>query len=189
MPYTNPTFTEEELQNEIWKPIPNIEQWYEVSNLGRIRRFKSAMGTHQGRILKVQQSADGYLTISGSADRHHINMTVHRVVASAFLGPRPQGYEINHKDGNKTNNRPSNLEYVTHLENLRHAIEVLKVQQHHPQGVENKNSKLTPDKISLIRRLRKQGYTQQQIATVIGVAQTTVGRVLLRRTWRHATSS
>lgn len=57
-------------------------------------------------------------------DGNHLTIFIHRLVAEVFIGPRPAGTEVNHKDGNKQNPIVTNLEYVTHLENVRHAIRI-----------------------------------------------------------------
>lgn len=57
----------------------------------------------------------GYCLIGAEGKLH----TIHSLIAEAFLGPRPEGYDIDHIDGDKSNNHPSNLEYVTHKENMR----------------------------------------------------------------------
>lgn len=65
---------------------------------------------------------NGYLQVHLYHNRQRIQKTIHSLVADKYLGPCPAGMEINHKDGNKLNNHPSNLEYVTHKENIRHAV-------------------------------------------------------------------
>jgi hypothetical protein len=79
-----------------------------------------------GKVLSGGKNSRGYLTVSlydGSTPKRPKSFLVHRLVAEAFLGE--SGLQINHKDGNKTNNEISNLEFVTAKENTRHSIEVL----------------------------------------------------------------
>lgn len=107
--------------NEKWRDIAG---WpYQVSSLGRVRRSVPAQGGTAGRILRTY-TVSGYAAIklqhNGIGSRK--SFYVHRLVAAAFLGPRPKGMEVNHKDGVKTRNIYSNLEYVTSSENKQHAI-------------------------------------------------------------------
>lgn len=106
---------------ETWRIVPEFPK-YEVSNLGRVRRLRSRRflrfhGWHKwvyygfGRVKST-----GYMHVGKKA--------IHVMVASAFIGPRPPGKQINHKDGIKTNNTPENLEYVTPAENVRHAVRI-----------------------------------------------------------------
>lgn len=73
------------------------------------------------KFLKLKPSGDGYCQclLGMKFTKAHI------AVAHAFLGPRPEGKEVNHIDGNKSNNHFSNLEYVTHSENIKHSYDVL----------------------------------------------------------------
>lgn len=99
------------MQDEIWKPIPGT-RGYEASSEGRVRN-------RHGRVLKQCDNGIGY-QIVGVTFIGHLNrsVTVHSMVALAFLGPRPDGYDIAHADHDKTNNRPENLRYATRQENL-----------------------------------------------------------------------
>ena len=128
MPRFHPIFTEEELQNEEWRDVVGYEGYYSISNLGRVRRDKTNASTHSGRFLSLTINGKGYVTVKLHADPLPAKRKrVHKLVAEAFLGVCPTGMEVNHKNpnGDKTNNRLDNLEYVTHIQNIRHAINTL----------------------------------------------------------------
>ena len=112
------------LDFEEWKPIPDWEGFYEVSNLARVRTTGKSIGQRHGQILKQRPDRYGYLTVRLHRNAKLAERGVHTLVAGAFIGPRPKGLVINHKDGLKSNNHPSNLEYITNAENIRHAYRV-----------------------------------------------------------------
>lgn len=108
-----------------------VEEWrevfdgnYEVSSAGRMRRATPGRGTHAGRLLAPIRMAIGYLKVHPVVNGKNVQTYLHHIVALAFLGPKPDGYEVNHIDGDKGNAEASNLEYVTHLENMTHAREI-----------------------------------------------------------------
>lgn len=105
---------------EKWKPFAG--GYYEVSDRGRVRRAKPGKGTWRGRILALSASTNGYLFVRPNINGKTTTVYLHQVVATVFIGPCPKGLEVNHKDLVKTNNTPGNLEYMTHVENIRHAI-------------------------------------------------------------------
>lgn len=111
------------MQDEIWKDVNGLEQWYEVSNKGRIRRkdriVKSGKGWHReikSDILKMRTHVSGYKTVHLRVNEIGYNRStvrVHRLVAEAFV-PNPNNYPcVNHKDENKANNNADNLEWCT----------------------------------------------------------------------------
>lgn len=115
---------------EIWKPAVGYEDNYEVSNLGRIRNRK-------GYVMKPALRKDGYHWIYLASKTAPNNASVHRLVAKAFI-PNPDNKpQVNHKDGNKTNNCVSNLEWVTQSENVRHAYANGLISDKSPEGVAN----------------------------------------------------
>lgn len=104
---------------ETWKPIPGCE--YEASSEGRIRRTKT------GRVVKPfvdPLQTYGRITVYGGAKRRKV--MVHRLVALAYLGPLPEGMEIDHINSNRFDNRPANLRYVTPEQNAANPITALK---------------------------------------------------------------
>jgi len=105
---------------EVWKPVIGYEGWYSISNLGRVRRDKSISSGKAGHINKNLTDAYGYAVTFLCANAHARQYKVHRLVAAAFIGPCPAGWTVNHKNRIKADNRPENLEYMTHADNMRH---------------------------------------------------------------------
>lgn len=98
----------------------------------------------------------------------------------AFVGPRPTAqHQCNHINGDKLDNRPVNLEWVTPSQNQRHAFAIgLKV-------AEPRNVKLSPTDVPSIRSRWKAGATIRALAKEYGVDESTVGLLVHRKTWRH----
>lgn len=187
------------MPNEIWRPIPGREGQFSASSLGRVRREPSVirLAAHLGgkahlpqRLLTQRRTAEGYqgrkakgywtcnLWIGGLV----VTEYVHRLVAAAFLGPCPDGKEVNHLDGDKSHNTPDNLEYVTRQENATHAARLgLKA-----RGEGHGRARLTADAVREIRaaNLTVVG-TADTLAQRFGVAPITIGKVHRRETWRH----
>lgn len=103
------------MEYEYWRTIPSFPV-YSASNYGRIRND----GT--GRIMHTYLNTRGYPSLSLRKDNKQIQQSVHRLVAEAFLGGPHHGLDVNHIDGDKTNNCVENLEWCTRLENVRHAV-------------------------------------------------------------------
>lgn len=127
-------------------------------------------------VLKPAVRHDGYYFVTLSVDGRHFHKTIHSMVAEAFIGARPKGHHINHKDGNKRNNAASNLEYVTPSENARHCRAVLE-----------KAKKLTPDKVRQIREEIKKGTARKEVANKFGVSVHMVNAVWRKVSWGYIT--
>jgi hypothetical protein len=90
--------------------------------------------------------------------------------------------QSNHTDGKKHNNRPGNLELVTAAENMRHAVDVLGVNQ----GERGSKAKLTVEQVKRIRWLMAEAiWTERQVAERFGVDPATVSLLYRRKTWKH----
>lgn len=152
----------------MWKLILNDR--YEVSEAGQVRRAVGGQGAVSGRILIAQTDRDGYLIVYPRVDGRQRSMLVHRLVAAAFLGACPPGHQVNHIDGFKRNNHHSNLEYVTRLENMRHAARtgLLRRGERHPR------SKLSDADVELVVSMRLAGESMAKIAVVFGVNPSTI---------------
>ena len=104
------------LKNNLrWKPIEGYENLYLISEEGDVWSIK------RGKMLKTQDNGKGYLFVGLHKDGKVKYCYIHRLVADAFIDNPYDNKEVNHIDGNKHNNRVDNLEWVTRLENARHA--------------------------------------------------------------------
>jgi HNH endonuclease/NUMOD4 motif len=172
---------------EEWRAVAGYEQLYEVSNLGRLRRAGRGKGTYPGRIIGTSLSDTGYPQCGlFDGPKHWKHTKVHILVARAFLGPCPPGKEINHKNGNKTDARAENLEYITHQENTQHGYRLgLNPGPRNPaKGEDNKHHKLTEEQVRQIRAL-KGILSQDAIAKRFGITQPNVGYIHRGDTWKH----
>lgn len=117
---------------EHWKAISGYEGIYEVSDLGRVRSLKYG----KEKILKPGKNNWGYLKVSLCKDGHVKKLTVHRLVAEAFI-PNPQGLEtVNHKDEDKTNNFASNLEWMSIKDNINYGTRNKRMAEAHSKQVQ-----------------------------------------------------
>ena len=115
---------------EIWKDIPDYEGIYLASNTGKIKSIK------RNRLLTPHKNRYGYLTLTLFKNNHKNTRSIHRLVASSFLGKSK--LDVNHKDGIKTNNNIENLEFITRADNNRHA---------HKIGLQNNHCKMLSKKM------------------------------------------
>lgn len=171
-----------------WRTVNGYEGKYEVSSSGDVRSVERTRRGHRGaptvvrpRVMKANRAAHGYLSLQLCKDGLASTVHVHRIVAEAFV-PNPLRFsEVNHKDGVKSNNSASNLEWSSRHGNMRHASKsgLLAV------GSRHGNSKLCEEDIPSIRRRFASGESQRQIAHDYGVGSEAIRFVILGRTWRH----
>lgn len=160
-----------------WVTIPGFDV-YEAHPDGRIRRIGG------NEVKPYISRRNGYAQCSTSIRGKTGTIRWHKLVALAFLGPRPDGMQINHKDGCKTNNRAENLEYCTQSQNMKHAYATgLEVPL---RGEERKHSKLTTAVVLRIIELEGTA-THSKIAAQFGTTRKNVAAIYSGFSWSHVT--
>lgn len=164
---------------EYWKPvaIKGYEKLYSVSNLGRVKATKKQTNraTRKNRIRKECKDTKGYYYYGLVKNEKVKNFTSHTLVMLTFIGPRPKNKEINHKDGNKQNNKKSNLEYVSRSYNQRHA---------YLNGLQTQGG-VTKEMVIKIRKLFNKGYTVGQLAKKFKKGNSTISYITRNITWKN----
>ena len=171
---------------EEWKSLKGIVEcgdYYEISNLGRLRSVDREViarnGTvkrFKGMIRKTKKNNRDYIMASLSQNNKDKTLLIHRMVALAFLPNVDNMPEVNHIDGNKNNNRVDNLEWMTSKENQAHARNNGLSNQH---GENSVNSKLTNKQAGEIRKLwNNGGISRNELSELFNVSVAVVGRIL-----------
>lgn len=165
--------------NEIWVQLKDFEGLYEISNFGRIKSLPKK-GSGKEFILKQAQDKCGYKKVRLSKDNKKYSILVHRAVAATFIPNLENKPQVNHKNGDKTNNNASNLEWVTNSENQKHAIHNNLVDNkkliEHVNTIRKKSIEKTSVKIR-----RSDGVVYNSIseaANDVGVDRSVISRVL-----------
>lgn len=168
---------------EEWKDIPNYEGKYQISNIGRLRSLKHRWGKRkQPKIMSLTTTADGYKRGYLTKDGKTKGISVHRLVAMAFIGMPKKKKCINHKNGIKTDNRPSNLEWCTREENIQHSVEM----GMHVRGERHADARLCKEDVLDIRQKYKTGeMTSKELSKKYGVCQRHVHNIIARNKWKH----
>lgn len=167
---------------EIWKDIPNYEGLYKISNKGRVKSIIER-GGKKPREMKMQKR-NGYLRVpltDINGVRSH--KSIHRLVLESFIGVNNE-LEVNHKNGIKSDNRLSNLEWCTRSQNQIHAFK--NNLQTALKGFDIHNSVLSDkDVISIRNEYNKSGATYQSIADRYNITKQNVYCIIKRKTWSH----
>lgn len=158
---------------EIWKPVLNYEEEYEVSNKGRVRRIGNRKGAKVGRILAKAYNSRGYLMTTLWKNNVSRSYTIHRLVAIAFV-EGDHTLTVNHIDGNKLNNSPDNLEWITKAENTRHQHETGLASD----AAQYKCTKVPPEDYERIVERYDEGEPCDFIASDYGCSQPLISWIL-----------
>jgi len=167
---------------ETWKPVVGYEGLYEVSDRGRVRGVDRVeqcgprLRRRSGVLLKTFVTPNGYESVHLSKNGLSSPKSIHSLVASAFLGPRPNNSVVRHMDGDQSNNSVSNLAYGTQSENLRDWPRY---------GGRSANQKLTIPQVREIRARLERGETLRAIAKDYGVAHGAINAIKQGRTFSY----
>ena len=107
---------------EVWKKIDEFDNYF-VSNLGNVKT-KNYSNKGEDRNLVKKKNYKGYLIVVLYKNNKKHNKKVHRLVGNAFIEKLENKNQINHKNGNKDDNRVSNLEWCTCSENIKHSWDI-----------------------------------------------------------------
>ena len=169
------------------RDVVGYEEFFSVTEDGRVYSKRTNKFLVQGTLHT------GYKVISSRIGGRYgkcICVRVHRMVAQAFI-PNPDNKpSVNHKDGNKTNNHVSNLEWVTVSENNRHAWDTGLASSEHCRGERNVQSVLTEDAVRFIRKNyipRSRTNGARALGRKFGVDKTSILRVISGESWFYVT--
>ena len=169
-----------ENKNEVWAKINGYED-YEVSSCGRVRSNKCWHGNGQV-MMNIVKNNRPYSTINLCKNSHAKKFLVHRLVASAFLDNPLKLPQVNHKNCNKKDNRIENLEWVTALDNNKHAV---KAGLWDFRAGKCKLAKMTWDKVREIRRIYRKGSTSyRKLGKEFGLSFFGIRQIVLNHTWK-----
>jgi hypothetical protein len=167
------------LPGEEWRetghPSSPQNRTYEVSNLGRVRSVCRHRGLLRGRrthkLLKPRETYPGAWAVCIYREGGHTNQTVGSLVLETFDGPRPEGHNAFHLNGDPEDNRLENLEW-------RDVKDIVT-----PPSLEARR-KLTDDQVREIRRRSDEGEKAKDLGEEFGVHRVTIYHVAARRTWK-----
>lgn len=146
-----------------------------------ISRNGDLFSARSKRVLKPTIGSGGYYEYSTKVDGRKKKLYQHRLVAIAFV-PNPFGYKVvNHKDGNKLNNNPDNLEWCTDKQNSEHAWSTGLINN---RGSKMTNARWLPSQVQLLRSLHKSGYTLTELCKANNCPESTMSLMLNRKTYQ-----
>lgn len=177
-----------ELIIEEWTDISEYEGLYAISNFGRVKSYPKSRKNKVGictKRMRILQQADrgGYLLVGLSKYGHLKTFSVHILVANAYVNGKNIGLEVNHKKGNRKDNRAWQLEWITHQQNIQHAFDIgIK----HQRGSKNPSAILNETKVLEIRsKFKPLNYTRKMLADEYGVSVAAIKQILNKKNWSH----
>lgn len=158
-----------------WIDCEEFEKLYKISESGEVFSVRS------GIFLKGSLSNCGYPVVTLQNKGFKKTMSVHRLVAKAYI-PNPENKpQINHIDGNKQNNNVSNLEWSTHSENMKHAHEIGLARSQ--KGTSNNANKLSEEEVLAIKDYKTKGKGPTEISRLMGLPFGRVVNVYYGKCW------
>lgn len=171
--------------------VATMYDGYEVNIFGEVRSVDRVCiysdgrkFIHKGKTLNQYYGRGGYYNIKVSVGGKHKTINVHRLVAETFIENPHNKPQVNHIDGDKTNNNVNNLEWATQSENTQHAYDNNLITVN--RGSDAYNSILTDSEVIEIRmRYEIENITHKQLSCEYGVTKGTIGDICRRQRWKH----
>lgn len=164
-----------------WKSVllDDKDSGYYISDHGDLYSSKTNI------IMKSSKNSDGYLSSILYVNKTKYSVSIHRLVAIAFIdNPDPANkIQVNHKDGNKENNCYWNLEWVTQQENIDHAVKTGLRDSF--KGENSPKNKYSENTIKKICQMLEDGRSQKYISEYLGVNKGTVNSIKQNKVWKH----
>jgi len=167
---------------EIWAGIKGYPN-HRVSNMGRVQT-RQIRGSSRLGVWRDMRPGNcrGYMLVALRFQKIQKAWRLNRLVAVTFINNTENLPEVNHIDGDKLNNRASNLQWVTAKQNTMHAFKNGLVKR---KGVSNSQAKLNDVKVREIRARIKSGETNTAIGLAYGVKQNTISQIKTGARWTH----
>lgn len=165
-----------------WKPVKNFETFYSVSDTGEIKSLirKNGMGSRKEERILKPNFKKGYVGFALGKNNKMFHFLAHRIVATAFI-PNPKKFpQVNHKNGNKHDNRVRNLEWCDHKYNATHAKENGLT----AHGEKNINAKLSRREALAIRKLHPR-ITAKELSKIFEIAESQTFKIINRTAWKN----
>lgn len=175
---------------EEWRDIPGFEGFYQASSRGLIRSIDRYVTGKNGRtqlckgriLAPFQGTTCNYLSVQFSVNNRPSKHLIHRLIAITFLGlDKESELEVNHKDGNRKNNAVTNLELVTHQENIDHSVRTGLKRDY---GECHAHAKISNAQAEEMRKMWRNGVMQKDIAENFGVSKQLVNCVVNYKTYK-----
>ena len=172
-----------------WKPIPDTDRLYWVNNYGRVesRRYGKKRILKGGKVYKDYKTRYYLRVTITDKEGNRVRYLIHRLVLSLFKGNPENLPQVNHKDGDRTNNRIDNLEWCTQSYNTKHSIHVLgnvPVGNNKAKGDKNPGAKLSWDQVDEIRKQNQlKRKNQSQLAKEYGITRIGINKIVNNKSW------
>lgn len=161
---------------EVWKDIKELQCLYKINEYGIVVK-------RNGKIKPNQDNGKGYKQLYVQINNKRKVFYIHRLVAEYFI-PNPLNLkEVNHIDGDKSNNHIKNLEWISRIDNMKHASKNGLIRM----GENSGKNKLTEKQVLAIRRLYKlnPNFNKLKVSIKLGVQYATIYKIIKNQKWKY----